>query len=423
MIQTAEQALSFIHSCNKFGGKKDDLARMRTLLKTLGSPERLYPVVHIAGTNGKGSTAAIAARILECAGYRTGLFTSPFLVRFNERIRVNGAEIPDSQLVRLCETVRAACEIVVAEGFAHPLEFEVVTALGFLYFVQQKVDIAVIEVGIGGLLDSTNVVDPAVCAITPIGFDHTRILGGTIEEIAAQKAGIIKENRPVVLSQQAFPEAADAVRRAAAEKHAEVLETAPFPCTFHRNGLTMPDGTTLFIAGEHQAINLACALGIVEALQKQGFAISEDAVRHGIETARWDGRCQWLDDRFLIDGAHNAAGAKVLCDYLSRFVLPEKITLLYAAMRDKDISACVRQLAPLCARVVTTDIMPVRGESCEALCERFRSQGVRDVTAVSDPRAALALCKDLAKKDGGVAVACGSLYLAGFVLGEKERGN
>jgi len=389
---------------------------MRALLKTLGNPERLYPIVHVTGTNGKGSTASILSSVLRKAGYRTGLFTSPFLVEFNERMRIDGISIPDEDLIRLTSRVQAACQSIMQEGFDHPLEFEVVTALGYLYFAQQHVDIAVVEVGLGGLLDSTNTIDPLVSVITPIGFDHTHILGNTIEEIAAQKAGIIKAGRPVVAAPQVYPEALQVIASTAEEKHSALHQAQSPECTFVREGLILEDGTKLCMAGAHQAINLGCALETIRILQQEGFAISPDAIREGIEAARWDGRCQWVHDDLLIDGAHNSAGAKVLSDYLTEFANNRPIVMLFTAMRDKDVSSCIKILAPHAASVVTCEIMAGRGEAAEVLAQQFSAFGAGDVQAVCDAETAFAKATSLAKECGGIVLCAGSLYLAGFIL-------
>ena len=418
MIQTLSQALEFIHSCNKFGGKKDDLSRMRTLMEALGLPERLYPIVHIAGTNGKGSTAAVCASIAQQAHLRTGLFTSPYLIRFHERIRVDGVPIDDDTLIDLTARVHRACQSVVQRGFCHPLEFEVVTAIGLLYFAQQCVDLAVVEVGIGGLLDSTNIITPCVSAITPVGYDHTALLGDTIAQIAAQKAGIIKPGRPVVMAQQPFAAAAAVMQETAQRLQSPFLAAQPAQGTARRDGFLCADGTLLHMPGAHQAVNLGCALAIIENLRAQGFAIDADAVRRGIETARWDGRCQWRTDSLLIDGAHNPAGAQALARYVKTFVADRPITLFFAAMRDKDIDACVSTLAPLAQHVITTHIMPPRGESAESLAARFAAHTRAQVQPIPDAAQALAAAQAHAAQSGGVAVVCGSLYLAGFVLSQ-----
>lgn len=420
MIQNIEQTLCFIHSCNKFGAKKDDLKRMRALLKALGNPERLYPIVHVTGTNGKGSTAAIIASITHAAGLRTGLFTSPFLVKFNERMRVDGMSIADAELVALTNKVQAACHAIMEQGFDHPLEFEVVTALGFLHFAQSRVDIAVVEVGIGGLWDSTNTIDPLVSVITPIGLDHTYLLGETIREIAAQKAGIIKHNRPVVAAQQVHAEALEVIAAAAKDKQAALVESHAVACSFVREGLVLSDGTKLSMAGAHQAINLGCALDAIGVLKREGFSISDSAIRDGIEAARWDARCQWIGDNMLIDGAHNSAGASVLSDYLTAFVVDKPIVMLFAAMRDKNVSACIEILAPHIQAVVTCDIMPGRGESADVLCDAFAAQGVRQTEAVSDPAQALMRAKLLARENEAILLCAGSLYLAGYVLSQIQ---
>ena len=415
-MQTIEEALQFIHSCNRFGGKKDGLERMRYFMECLGNPQRSFPAVHIAGTNGKGSTAAILANVLREAGYKTGLFTSPYLVRFNERIRINNTEIPDDNLILIADHVRKVCGDVVNAGYDHPLEFEVVTAIGFCYFAQQKTDIAVIEVGIGGLLDSTNVIDPVLSVITSVSLDHTAILGDTLELIAAQKAGIIKKNRPVVCAPQSEDCVYEVVRKTALEKNAPLVIARPAEGRCVQSGFVLADGTLLSLPGAYQAENLGTALQAVHVLDSVGFPVSSDAVRHGIASTVWHGRCQWIGN-ILIDGAHNPDACRMLADYLASFVNSVPVVLLYTGMKDKNTGECIRFLAPCCSHAFTTQIMPPRGESASRLAQVFFDSGLSETVPVDDPTKAFFTAKDLADRLHGVLVVCGSLYLAGHVLG------
>ena len=420
-MHTIEEALQFIHSCNRFGGKKDSLARMRCLMKCLGDPQTRFPAVHIAGTNGKGSTAAITANILKKAGYRTGLFTSPFLVRFNERIRIDGAQIPDEDLVTLTAKVRTACVQVMEIGFAHPLEFEVVTALGFCYFAMQKVDIAVIEVGIGGLLDSTNVLEtPLLSIITSISYDHTAILGDTLQEITAQKAGIIKNGRPVVCAPQPYPEVIDLLRKAAEEKEAPFYTASCAPGTCTAQGFLFLDRYLLPLPGLHQQENLGTVLCAAEILTSQGFSIAQSALLDGITGTHWSGRCQWIGNS-LIDGAHNPDACRLLADYLDTYIPDRKKVLLFTAMKDKNTAACVASLAPRSDCVITTHIMPPRGESAQTLAGLFRHLDKTDVLQIEDPTAAFDEACRIAQETDAVVIVCGSLYLAGHVLSLLEN--
>ena len=408
--------MQFIHSCNQFGGKKDGLERMRYFMECLGNPQRSFPAVHIAGTNGKGSTAAILANILKEAGYKTGLFTSPYLVRFNERIRINNMEIPDGDLILIADHVRKVCGDVVNAGYDHPLEFEVVTAIGFCYFAQQKTDIAVIEVGIGGLLDSTNVIDPLLSVITSVSLDHTAILGDTLELIAAQKAGIIKKKRPVVCAPQSKDCVFEVIRKTALEKDAPLsfARSAEGRCV--QSGFVLADGTLLPLPGAYQAENLGTVLQAVHVLNAAGLSISSDTVRRGISTTVWHGRCQWVGN-ILIDGAHNPDACRMLADYLASFVTSVPVVLLYTGMKDKNTGECIRFLAPCCSHVFTTQIMPPRGESAEQLAQVFRENGLSEAVSIDDPTEAFSAAKDLADRLHGVLVVCGSLYLAGHALG------
>ena len=286
-----EQAMEYIHAV-QWAGHKPGLTRTRTLLAALGDPHKQLRFVHVAGTNGKGSTAAMMASCLQAAGYRVGLYTSPFINRFNERIQVNGVQIPDEELVKLVEQVKPAADAMEDV----PTEFEIITALGMLYFAQQKCEIVVLEVGLGGTLDSTNVIDAPECAvITALGMDHVKELGPTLADIAAAKAGIIKEGCPVV-SYGGVPEADIVIRRVCAEKHAELTEVDFSRLKYEGGSLDAVefdfDGLTdvhLPLIGSYQPRNAALAITALRVMRTHGWNIPENAIRTGLETVRLAG--------------------------------------------------------------------------------------------------------------------------------------
>ena len=310
-----ESALEYIHAV-QWAGHKPGLSRTRTLLAALGDPHKKLRFVHVAGTNGKGSTSAMLASCLHAAGYRVGLYTSPFINRFNERIQVDGEQIPDDALVRLVERVRPAAEAMSDV----PTEFEIITALGMLWFAEEKCDIVVLEVGLGGTLDSTNVIDPPECAvITALGMDHVKELGPTLADIAAAKAGIIKPGSPVV-SYGGVPEADAVIARTAEEKHAP-LTVVDFSrlnveggsldaVAFDFDGL---DGIRLPLIGSYQPKNAALAITALRVLRGRGWDIPDSAIRTGLEQVSWPGRFELLRHApaFLLDGSHNAHGCRL----------------------------------------------------------------------------------------------------------------
>nr|WP_122013189.1 folylpolyglutamate synthase/dihydrofolate synthase family protein [Maliibacterium massiliense] len=419
---TYDAALAFIHTCKMRGGHKDGLAGMRRLLARLGNPERAFPSVHVAGTNGKGSVCCYAASALSACGYRVGLYTSPYLEVFNERVRVQGESIPNGELARLTGIVRDACAALVDAGHPHPSEFEVVTAIGFLYMQACKVDIAVVEVGLGGRLDPTNVLAPEVCAITAIGMDHMQYLGDTVEKIAGEKAGIIKRDTPVVLGAQRHGAAHDVLVRAAANQNAPLWDTAQgvygnavlsmrgtrFDYALRGHALR---GVQLGMVGSYQVENAACALGVLWALTEKGWRIDADAVRAGLGKARWPGRLEWLDTPVptLLDGAHNADGARQLCAYLEAFLAVKRVALVCAVMQDKAYEAMVDMLAPRAARAYCACVMPPRGLPADTLAARFAAHGC-PAQACASVREALARAQ---RADVDALVVCGSLYLVG----------
>ena len=419
---TYQEALAYIHAVH-WQGHKPGLARTRALLAALGDPHKQLRFVHVAGTNGKGSTAAMLDSCLRCAGYKVGLFTSPYIIRFNERIQVNGAPIPDGDLVRLVEQVRPAAAAMADV----PTEFELITALGMLYFAQQRCDIVVLEVGLGGALDSTNVIDPPECAvITALGMDHVKELGPTLADIAAAKAGIVKPGSPVV-SYGGAPEADRVIAAAAAAKNAP-LTVADFSKltlraagldgqTFDYDGLA---GLTLPLLAGYQPRNAAVAIEALRALRGRGWQVPDSAIRQGLAQVRWPGRFELLrrEPPFLLDGSHNAHGMRATVESLRARFPGEKFVFLVSIMADKDAGEMLRLLLPLAKAFVTVTAPSPRAIPAAELAARIEALGGRAEPADTIP-AAVARTDALAA--GGPAAALGTLYFSGEVREAVEK--
>jgi dihydrofolate synthase / folylpolyglutamate synthase len=408
------------------------LNRIRTLMRELGNPHEEFAVLHIAGTNGKGSVAAMAESILRHTGWRTGLFTSPHLRRIEERIRVSGSEISPRAFARRVSRVRSKEEALLREQrIDHRLTFfELVTACAFLHFAEARVQVAVIEVGLGGRLDATNIVSPRACVITGISYDHQSLLGKTLAEIAREKAGILKPGIPVV-SGCTQPHPIRVLQEQASRVGAPILEIDR-QCTIRiigkRHGYYSMDIETprsiyrnlrLSLAGRFQVRNAALAIAAVEALA--GGPASKRAVRDGLATTRWPGR---LDEyqaqrRTLLDGAHNAEAAQLLRDHLEQESL-DPVYLVFGAMSDKNLSRMGKLLFPIARSIHLARISNSRSaepRAIAALHGRFRSRMHVHANARSALQAAWKECP----RDG-IVVVTGSLYLLGEVLPLVEAG-
>lgn len=421
-----EEALKFIHSTYRFGSKLG-LENIKDLLRRLGNPHERFDVVHVAGTNGKGSVTSMLTHVLHEAGYRVGMFISPYLERFTERIQVGLKEIEPEELARITERVKEKVEEMVGEGKNHPTEFEIVTAIGFVYFAEMKVDYAVVEVGLGGRLDATNVVDPIVSVITSISYDHMDVLGDTLEKIAAEKAGIIKPGRPVVTYPQ-HPEAMSVIQRVAQERGAPLFEVNKdgievlasevgrqiFNYSFDGERFS---GVVIHLTGRHQILNAATALTAVAVLRRQGIAISDDAVYKGMERAFWPGRLEVIRRQpfVVLDGAHNESGAEVLAQAVKEYFAGKPVTLVIGILRDKDVDAIVKHLCPLADSVIVTKPDSPRAMDPAELAMRVKRY-CQDV--VVEPNIEKAAARGFSKvHQDGVLLFTGSLYLIGKVRG------
>ena len=412
---TGQEAIARIHSVYP-NGKKNGLSNMRALMDKLGNPQNRLRMVHVAGTNGKGSCCAMIEKIAREAGYKTGLYTSPYIEVYNERIRINGAPVTDEALAALVERVWPAVEACKGEGIA-VTEFELGTALAFVAFERAKVDLAVIEVGLGGRLDPTNIITPLVSVITEVGMDHMGYLGGTIGEIALEKAGIIKRGIPVALGPQekaaygVLIAAAQGLRVPVIDPDAENVRETSDDVTFDvRIEGERIKNLRVALRGKHQAENACAALGAIQALRKRGYAIPQEAIRAGLANVRWPGRLERFG-RVLLDGAHNDPGVRALCGYLDSWLPREKTVLLTGMMSDKETGKMAERLAPRVRCVVCCAPDMPRAMDARELAHVFAGLGKR-AEAARSIAAGLERARALAGPNGTV-LAAGSLYMVG----------
>ena len=416
---TYEEAVAFLNA-PVYSQTRPGLAPVTELMRELGDPQDGLKYVHIAGTNGKGSTASFIECVLREAGYRTGLYTSPYLMRFTERVRVAGQEIGKEDLARLTTKVKEAVSRITGKGHTAPTIFEMVTAVAFLYFREQACDIIVLEVGMGGRLDATNIIKEAeLSVITAIDLDHMNFLGGTIGEIAYEKAGIIRKNGMVVSFQQ--QEAAEKVLRevcAGARADLRVAEPAPelLEADLRGQRFRLSDGREFYISllGGYQTKNAAVAILAADRLAERGWRITPDALARGLENARWPGRFELMseDPPFLIDGAHNPNGVNALAQGLRAHFPGRKFTFITGVLADKDYSSMLRVVEPLASRFLT-----VTPDSCRALAAAELASGLRadGFEAESFSNVSDAVETALSAYPDEIICAFGSLYFIGDV--------
>ncbi len=423
------------HELAQTPAHKFDLVHMRVLLRAMGHPERRFPSVLIAGTNGKGSTAATLGSILRASGLKTGLYTSPHLVCINERIRINGKEISDDDFAFLHGEVDALAEKLVEGGQLpwHPSFFEMMTAIAFEHFARGQVDLAVLEVGMGGRLDATNVIEPRLSVITDISLDHQKYLGNTVAEIAREKAGIIRPDGVVVVLPQQ-PEANDVIGNTILDLEARAVNAVPYvpPLVSPESRVVSPEAYALRVMGEeivvhspligrHQLRNVALAIAAAVELNQQGFpGITAKTIERGIRETRWPGRFQTIPahpgwPEMVIDVAHNPAGAWALRSALSERYEGRSLIFLFAAMRDKAISEMAEILFPLVDRVIATRPENPRAASPEEI-RQAAARTSAEVESVEDVSQAVERACALALENKAVLVITGSIYLVGEVM-------
>ncbi len=414
------EAIEYIHSLEKFG-IKPGMERIRALCDLLGNPQKKLKIIHVAGTNGKGSTSTLISNILRKSGYSTGLFISPYVTDFRERIQYNGNMIEKSELSECIAKVKEAIDIL-ADRDIQPTEFEAITAAAFCYFEKKKCDFVVLEVGLGGRLDSTNVIDaPYTSVITSISLDHTAILGDTIEEIAAEKCGIIKFGASTV----AYP--------FHDEKAMEVIRKT---CSDKCNDLIIPDVSNLEIgdeilegthakydgiefllplAGKHMVYNCITAIEAVRSLSRLGIVIPESAISEGIRNTVMPARLELIKKRpvIILDGGHNEGCAEALSGYIKKHLKNKRIIIVSSMMSDKDYLSYLRIVAPHADAFIASRVdMPraLSSEELKANAERF----CNNCYDISEPVKAVKAALNMAEEDDAVII-CGSFYLAGAV--------
>lgn len=419
-VNSYEGVLAWLYGLEAAKGMDFKLERVELALASLGNPQRAYPCIHVAGTNGKGSVAAMCEAVLRAAGYRTGLYVSPHLVRFTERIRVRDEEIsPDEVVALVAEIRRAATSRGIDLTF-----FEFVTVMGFLHLARRTIDAAVIEVGLGGRLDATNVVESEVAVITTIGLDHQEYLGDTLEQIAAEKAGILKQGRPAVIGR--LPASAERVVAARAIERGCALRRLGADFSLPQDGAANYRGSIwqlgdleIALRGRHQRDNAAVAIAALEAAYPR-LPVDEAALRRGLAKTVWPGRFEVFagSPTVVLDGAHNLDGVKALVQEVAALAAGRRVRLLFAVMRDKDWEPMARSLAEIASDVTVTSVFPPRGEAPERVAAVFARS--RPAAVAADPVEGFSRLTAEASADDLVLVA-GSLFLIGAVYPAVER--
>ena len=413
-----KEALEYINGVS-WRGSRLGLERISELLVRLGDPQKELRYVHVAGTNGKGSISAMLASVLKKAGLKTGLFTSPYLRSFNERMQINGRMIEDREVASLVEEIKPVADAMDE----HPTEFEMMTAAALLWFARQHCDIAVIEVGLGGRYDATNVIPcPDCCVIANIGLDHTAILGDTPEEIAFEKAGIIKDGAPVVLYQQ-YGEVMEVIRDVCFDRGAEL--TVPdfddiIPEFDSRDGQVFSykgQSYAIPLLGAHQLRNAAIVLETVEVLRRQGWNIEHEAVEAGLYSVSWPARFEIVhtdEPWFVVDGGHNPQCAAALAESIEQYFPDCRRVLLMGVLKDKDYRRIAEILAPLFDAYVCVTPKSDRALEGAQLAELFKKYG-KEVQVCGSIGEGVDTARDIAQELEGMVCACGSLYICGDI--------
>ncbi|MDD5190526.1 MAG: bifunctional folylpolyglutamate synthase/dihydrofolate synthase [Dehalococcoidales bacterium] len=427
-----QQALDFIYSFIDYERQRTprtrqtwDLKRIQNLLARLANPHLQVKTVHVAGSKGKGSTSSMVASVLTAAGYKTGLYTSPHLHLYNERIRIDGHYITNDEIVALISKIKPAVEVVNLENpekNEHLTTFEITTALGFLYFAAKKAEFQVIEVGLGGRLDATNVVQPEVSVITSISYEHTELLGNTLTAIAGEKAGIIKPGGIVVVAPQ-VPEAEKAITAIAGQQHARQIYVGR-DITYKSTGFSNATqsllvrgrldtyGITIPLLGKFQLDNAATAVGALEVLIEKGYRIPKTAIIEGMANVQWEGRLQILNHEPLVitDGAHNQDSIHKLCEALRQYFKYDQAILVLGMSADKDVTGIVSELAPFFGKVIATRSVHPRSMLTAPIAAEFRKHNI-DIKQTEDISVALPMALRMAGKNDLICVT-GSLFVA-----------
>lgn len=416
---TATQAIDYIHSV-AWNKSRPGLSRIRHLTEALGSPEQELKFIHVAGTNGKGSVCAMLDSILRAQGLRVGLYTSPYIRRFNERMQVNGQPIADEVLSELTELIRPIADDMEDK----PTEFELITAIAFEYFRRERCDIVVLEVGLGGRLDSTNIIQaPMLSIITGIDFDHTALLGNTIQAIAAEKAGIIKEGRPCLYGGQSSS-AGRTIRQIAELRNAPYYTVDRSECLVKESTL---DGTVfdfgelkdlrLSLLGAYQQINVAIVLHALNILENEGVFVSEDSIRRGLSSVRWPARFELCrkDPIVICDGGHNPQGVAAAVASIEQYFPEQKVNILIGVMEDKNYDVMIEELKKVAYNVFTVRPANPRALDAERFAEDFRRHKI-PATAFDRIEAGVAAALEASRRENRPLVCLGSLYLYNSIV-------
>ena len=417
-----EEAMKYITEVGNFGSNYG-LERTYKLLEHLGNPERDLKLIHIAGTNGKGSTTSMITEILMGEGYKVGMYTSPFIEEFEERIQINRNNIPKESLAVLMDEIKVAVDKVIEAGYNHPTEFEIITVLMLLYFKKENIDFGVIEVGLGGTLDSTNVIKPIIQVITSISFDHTNLLGNTLEKIAREKAGIIKKGIPTVIYPQQ-EEVLKVIKNKCFEMDSELYIAnnenlkfknivnldKPYQLLKYNNEIDI----LLPLLGEHQIINLSVAMQAIEVLNNKNIIdISIANIVKSIKNVSWKGRLEVLSNNpyVVIDGAHNIQGIKTLSRNIKKYFKYENLYLILGILADKDVEEMIKIITPMAKKVYSVTPNSIRGELAESLKDEVSKFNKNCKAFDKYEEAYLEALNDASEKD--LILASGSLYMIG----------
>lgn len=417
-----EEAMKYITEVGNFGSNYG-LERTYKLLEHLGNPERDLKLIHIAGTNGKGSTTSMITEILMEEGYKVGMYTSPFIEEFEERIQINRNNIPKESLAILMDEIKVAVDKVIEAGYNHPTEFEIITVLMLLYFKKENIDFGVIEVGLGGTLDSTNVIKPIIQVITSISFDHTNLLGNTLEKIAREKAGIIKRGIPTVIYPQQ-EEVLKVIKNKCFEMDSELYIAnnenlkfknivnldKPYQLLKYNNEIDI----LLPLLGEHQIINLSVAMQAIEVLNNKNIIdISIANIVKSIKNVSWKGRLEVLSNNpyVVIDGAHNIQGIKTLSRNIKKYFKYENLYLILGILADKDVEEMIKIITPMAKKVYSVTPNSIRGELAESLKDEVSKFNKNCKAFDKYEEAYLEALNDASEKD--LILASGSLYMIG----------
>ena len=417
-----EEAMKYITEVGNFGSNYG-LERTYKLLEHLGNPERDLKLIHIAGTNGKGSTTSMITEILMGEGYKVGMYTSPFIEEFEERIQINRNNIPKESLAILMDEIKVAVDKVREAGYSHPTEFEIITVLMLLYFKKENIDFGVIEVGLGGTLDSTNVIKPIIQVITSISFDHTNLLGNTLEKIAREKAGIIKRGIPTVIYPQQ-EEVLKVIKNKCFEMDSELYIAnnenlkfknivnldKPYQLLKYNNEIDI----LLPLLGEHQIINLSVAMQAIEVLNNKNIIdISIANIVKSIKNVSWKGRLEVLSNNpyVVIDGAHNIQGIKTLSRNIKKYFKYENLYLILGILADKDVEEMIKIITPMAKKIYSVTPNSIRGELAESLKDEVSKFNKNCKAFDKYEEAYLEALNDASEKD--LILASGSLYMIG----------